>query len=51
MTSSGLALALACLLLGPPEGPAPAPDDHDLHDSAQQRLSFDESIGASESPM
>ncbi|HLT35147.1 MAG TPA: TolC family protein [Enhygromyxa sp.] len=49
MTASGLTLALACLIaLGPPEGPAPAPDDHELHDSARRRLSFDESIGASE---
>lgn len=48
MTSLSLALALvlACSLFGPPEGPAPDRRDH--HQSAQQRLSFDESIGASE---
>ncbi|HVH97397.1 MAG TPA: TolC family protein [Enhygromyxa sp.] len=48
MTASALGLALALVMLGPPEGPAPASDHHALHASAQQRLSFDESIGASE---
>jgi outer membrane protein TolC len=48
VTSSSLALALACLLFGPPEGPAPTAARPDHHVSARQRLSFDESIGASE---
>lgn len=48
VTSLSLAITVASLaLLGPPAGSAPT-DDHHLHDSAQQRLSFDESIGTSE---
>lgn len=48
MSSFFSTITLATLLvLGPPEGPARAPDDH-AHESAHQRLSFDESIGASE---
>lgn len=53
MTSLSLLITLASLVvLGPPEGPQPAPppasDEHALHEPASQRLSFDESIGASE---
>jgi outer membrane protein, heavy metal efflux system len=48
VTSSSLVIALVCLaLFGPPEGPSPADDHHHLHASPGQRLSFDESIGAS----
>lgn len=48
MTSSGLAIALACLvLLGPPEGPARAPDTPDAPAPAR-RMSFDDSVGASQ---
>jgi cobalt-zinc-cadmium efflux system outer membrane protein len=39
-------LVIALLLIGPPD--AAEPDPHHLHQPAQQRLSFDESIGASE---
>ncbi|MFO7563198.1 MAG: TolC family protein [Enhygromyxa sp.] len=50
MTSLSVALA-GLLVLGPPEGPAPVdrtPARQDHHDqSVRQRLSFDESIGAS----
>lgn len=49
MTSFHLAITLVSLVVfGPPEGPEPARDHHDLHAPAQQRMSFDESIGASE---